>query len=121
MAAIFGPRSHVLASHINNVCATLEIPHIEVRPDVDVDEDRHIFSINVFPDPVRLNRAFLDVVNHFHWNKLCIVYSDTNGQNLPDIRCYLRFRQHFNGRERTNARIDKHITRSQRIYIMFDR
>ena len=31
VAAVFGPRSNVLASHVNSMCSSLEVPHVEVR------------------------------------------------------------------------------------------
>ena len=79
MAAIFGPRNHDIAAHINSMCNTLEIPHIEVRLEPLANEVQ-LFSMNLYPDTARLSSAFMDLLKHFKWEKFVVIYGDQNGK-----------------------------------------
>ena len=84
VAAIFGPRNHDIASHINSMCNTLEIPHIEVRLEPLANEVQ-LFSMNLYPDTARLSSAFMDLLKHFKWEKFVVIYGDQNGKVSPHI------------------------------------
>ena len=49
MAGLFGPQSSVTSSHIQSICDTLEIPHIETRWDYRMKRDD--YSVNLYPHP----------------------------------------------------------------------
>ena len=79
MAAIFGPRGDDIAGHINSMCNTLEIPHIEIRSDPGNDQSQ-LFSMNLYPDSGQLSRAYLELLKHFKWEKFVVIYADKNGE-----------------------------------------
>jgi len=76
--ALFGPTDPNLGNHIHSVCDTLDIPHLEVR--LDLDQNFKEFSINLRPPQVLLNQAYLDVMNFLNWTKVALIYEDNNGE-----------------------------------------
>lgn len=79
VAAIFGPRSPGLAGHINSMCNTLEIPHLEARLEPRIDNTQ-LFAMNMYPESSQLSRAYLDILKHFDWKKFCVIYGDQSGK-----------------------------------------
>ena len=79
VAAIFGPRSPALAGHINSMCNSLEIPHLESRMEPRLDQS-NLFSVNLFPETSQLSRAYLELLKHFKWDKFCVMYGDQTGK-----------------------------------------
>ncbi len=79
IAAIFGPRNHDIAGHINSMCNTLEIPHIEVRLEPHMDE-LQLFSMNLYPDTTQLSTAYLDLLKHYKWTRFVVIYGNQNGE-----------------------------------------
>ena len=55
MAGLFGPQSSVTSSHIQSICDTLEIPHIETRWDYRMKRDD--YSVNLYPHPHALGQV----------------------------------------------------------------
>ena len=55
MAGLFGPQSSVTSSHIQSICDTLEIPHIETRWDYRMK--REDYSVNLYPHPHALGQV----------------------------------------------------------------
>ena len=55
MAGLFGPQSSVTSSHIQSICDTLEIPHIETRWDYRMK--REDYSVNLYPHPLALGQV----------------------------------------------------------------
>ncbi len=81
IAAIFGPQNPDIAGHINSMCNTLEIPHIEVRLEPERNSEQlPLFSMNVYPETRQLSRAYLELLKLFQWNKFCVMYGDQRGK-----------------------------------------
>ena len=55
MAGLFGPQSSVTSSHVQSICDTLEIPHIETRWDYRMKRDD--YSVNLYPHPFALGQV----------------------------------------------------------------
>lgn len=79
--AIFGPSDPVLGQHIHSICDALDIPHLEVRLDLDAEVKE--FSINLQPAQSLLNNAYQDLMEFLNWTKVAIIYDDDYGE------CYL--------------------------------
>ncbi|XP_068238713.1 glutamate receptor ionotropic, kainate 2-like isoform X2 [Palaemon carinicauda] len=77
VAAIFGPQSGQTSSHVQSICDALEIPHIETRWDYRLRRDD--YSVNLYPHPSSLSKAYLDLVRLFQWKSFCILYEDNEG------------------------------------------
>lgn len=60
VAALFGPQSPATSSHIQSICDTFEIPHIETRWDYKLERDQ--YSLNLYPHPVTLGQAYADML-----------------------------------------------------------
>ena len=93
VAAVFGPRTSSLASHINSMCNTLEVPHLEARLEARTGSasgpagtptssaaERQLFSVNLYPEAAHLSHAVLALIQHFEWKKFCIMYGDQSGR-----------------------------------------
>ena len=77
IAAIFGPQSGTTSSHIQSICDTLEIPHIETRWDYRLIRDD--YSVNLYPHPFALGQVsnmFCSIETHIYYithNSVCFL------------------------------------------------
>lgn len=78
IAALFGPSNSYLASHLQSMCDTLDLPHIEARLDLEMDPKR--LSINLYPKQSLLNQAYSDVISFLNWTKMAIIYEHDYGK-----------------------------------------
>ncbi|KAK2148222.1 hypothetical protein LSH36_509g01058 [Paralvinella palmiformis] len=62
VAAVFGPMSYLSAAHVQSICDAMEIPHVEAR--WDYNDNKEFFSINLFPDYMKLSQAFIDFISY---------------------------------------------------------
>nr|XP_053632783.1 glutamate receptor ionotropic, kainate 3-like [Cherax quadricarinatus] len=77
VAAIFGPQSGQTSDHVQSICDALEIPHIENRWDFRLTRDA--YSVNLYPHPSTLTKAYMDVLKTLGWHKFCVIYENNNG------------------------------------------
>ncbi|KAI1288492.1 Glutamate receptor ionotropic, kainate 3 [Halotydeus destructor] len=84
IAGIIGPTSEVTSFHVRSTCDALEIPHIELTPDLEYRHDA--LTINMHPRPESVARAFLDVARGQGWDHMAIAYDVNEGiVNFQDI------------------------------------
>lgn len=57
VAAIFGPQSAQTASHVQSICDTMEIPHLETRWDFRLRRESCL--VNLYPHPASLSKVRL--------------------------------------------------------------
>lgn len=57
VAAIFGPQSAHTASHVQSICDTMEIPHLETRWDYRLRRESCL--VNLYPHPTTLSKVRL--------------------------------------------------------------
>ena len=55
VAAIFGPQSPQTASHVQSICDTMEIPHLETRWDFRLRRESCL--VNLYPHPASLSKV----------------------------------------------------------------
>ncbi|XP_045593286.1 glutamate receptor ionotropic, kainate 2 isoform X4 [Procambarus clarkii] len=77
VAAIFGPQFGQTSAHVQSICDALEIPHIENRWDFRLTRDA--YSVNLYPHPSTLAKAYMDVLMTLGWRKFCVIYENNNG------------------------------------------
>ncbi|XP_013416771.1 glutamate receptor ionotropic, kainate 2 isoform X2 [Lingula anatina] len=77
VGAIFGPMATISASHVQSICDTLEVPHIETR--WDYKEFKDYYSVNLHPHYTSIGKSLLDLVTHWKWGAVTILYEDNNG------------------------------------------
>lgn len=82
--AIFGPVNHDIATFTGSACSSLQIPHIETRVDTSV-LPLSPFSVNLHPDSEQLSRAIIDVIRHFGWTDILILYSNHVGKTFISL------------------------------------
>lgn len=97
LAAVFGPRSMSSAAHVQSIADTLGVPHIEYR--WDFRTVRPEFSLNLYPHPANLSKAYLDLIRDWKWRSFTLVYEDNQGlvrlqellkAELNDVKMYVR-------------------------------
>ncbi|EZA54425.1 Glutamate receptor, ionotropic kainate, partial [Ooceraea biroi] len=71
VAAIFGPQNAQTASHVQSICDTMEIPHLETR--WDWRQRRQSCLVNLYPHPTTLSKVFL-FVKHT-WTRIAVPIS----------------------------------------------
>lgn len=79
VAGIIGPISEITAMHTRSICDALEIPHLQVHWDIEARTDA--LSLNLYPRPEVLSKAYIDVVKGLGWDDFAIVY-DNNEEVL---------------------------------------
>ncbi|KAH8342744.1 hypothetical protein KR084_005637, partial [Drosophila pseudotakahashii] len=75
--AIFGPTDALLAGHVQSICEAYDIPHIEVR--IDLEYNSKEFSINLYPSHTLLTLAYRDIMVYLNWTKVAIIYEEDYG------------------------------------------
>lgn len=60
VAAIFGPQSSQTASHVQSICDTMEIPHLETRWDYRLRRESCL--VNLYPHPTTLSKVGTSLV-----------------------------------------------------------
>ncbi|XP_063242515.1 glutamate receptor ionotropic, kainate 2 [Bacillus rossius redtenbacheri] len=77
VAAIFGPQSAQTASHVQSICDTMEIPHLETRWDYRLRRESCL--VNLYPHPTTLSMAYVDLVKAWGWKSFTIIYENNEG------------------------------------------
>ncbi|CAG2166449.1 unnamed protein product, partial [Oppiella nova] len=77
VAAIFDPLEGSISRHVQSICDAMDIPHVVTRWDFQVIKDG--LSINLYPKPQVLAKAYVDLVKAWNWNKFVILYEDNEG------------------------------------------
>ena len=62
---------------VQSICDVFEVPHVEMRWDFELK--RTDLSINLYPRPEILARAYVDIVKEWNWKSFAIVYEDNEG------------------------------------------
>ncbi|XP_070143785.1 glutamate receptor ionotropic, kainate 2 isoform X3 [Drosophila kikkawai] len=75
--AIFGPTDPLLAGHVQSICEAYDIPHVEVR--IDLEYSSKEFSVNLYPAHSLLTLAYRDVMVYLNWTKVAIIYEEDYG------------------------------------------
>lgn len=89
--AMFGPVNADIATYTGSACSSLQIPHIETRVDTNNLQFSPL-SINLHPDAQQLSRAVLDVIKHFGWSEVLILYSNHIGKLHPLVRRFITWK-----------------------------
>ncbi|KAI5699759.1 hypothetical protein M8J75_008315 [Diaphorina citri] len=77
VAAVFGPQSSQTASHVQAICDTMEIPHLETRWDYRLRRESCL--VNLYPHPNTLSKAYVDLVKAWGWKSFTIIYETNEG------------------------------------------
>ncbi|KAM4047931.1 glutamate receptor ionotropic, kainate 1 isoform 1-T1 [Anomaloglossus baeobatrachus] len=127
VAALFGPSHSSSVSAVQSICNALEVPHIQTRwkhPSVD---NKDTFFINLHPDYAAISRAVLDLVLHYSWKTVTVVYEDSTGlirlQEL--IKAPSRFNIKIKIRQLPSGNKDarpllKEMKKAKEFYVIFD-
>ncbi|XP_063812500.1 glutamate receptor ionotropic, kainate 1 isoform X7 [Pseudophryne corroboree] len=127
VAALFGPSHSSSVSAVQSICNALEVPHIQTRwkhPSVD---NKDMFFINLHPDYAAISRAVLDLVLHYSWKIVTVVYEDSTGlirlQEL--IKAPSRYNIKIKIRQLPSGNKDarpllKEMKKAQEFYVIFD-
>ncbi|KAI9550316.1 hypothetical protein GHT06_007599 [Daphnia sinensis] len=95
VAAIIGPQSEVSADHVQSMCQTMKIPHIQTHWDpkrttamdhLKFEEQGYNgrksnspMSVNLYPHPADVSRAYADVIKGWKWKTFTVLYEDEDG------------------------------------------
>lgn len=77
IAAMFGPVSSISAGHVQSICNSLSIPHIQAH--WDSRDTRDYFSISLYPDYLALSKAFKNLIEYWGWTSFTVLYEDNDG------------------------------------------
>ena len=82
VAAVFGAPSREGALSIRNVCDSMEVPYIATQEDGNPTEES---TINIYPNTKYISEAIRDLVLHYKWTKVTILYEDDDGESIHSI------------------------------------
>ena len=77
LAGVVGPTRETNSKHIQSICDTFEIPHLQIRP--EIPSSPNTFSINLFPNWSLIARAIIDLIIHLGWKEFAVIYEDDEG------------------------------------------
>ncbi|XP_069492458.1 glutamate receptor ionotropic, kainate 1 isoform X1 [Ambystoma mexicanum] len=127
VAALFGPSHSSSVSAVQSISNALEVPHIQTHwkhPSVD---NKDTFYINLHPDYAAISRAVLDLVLHYGWKIVTVVYEDSTGlirlQEL--IKAPSRYNIKIKIRQLPSGNKDarpllKEMKKAKEFYVIFD-
>ena len=82
--AVFGPKSHSLAAYVNSLCASMQVPHMEMHGNAlefPAMSPSHALSVNLFPEADQLGNAYRDLIRFYGWKKMLVIYSSADGKS----------------------------------------
>lgn len=84
VVAILGPLKGAASQHVQAICDSFEVPHIEMKPDLVLRRDD--LAINLYPSYDVLARAYIDLIQAWNWTSFAIVYESSEAMiRLQDI------------------------------------
>ncbi|ETE73487.1 Glutamate receptor, ionotropic kainate 1, partial [Ophiophagus hannah] len=127
VAALFGPSHSSSVSAVQSICNALEVPHIQTRwkhPTVDLKDS---FYINLYPDYAAISRAVLDLVLHYNWKIVTVVYEDSTSLiRLQELikapsryNIKIKIRQFPSGNKDARPLL-KEMKRGREFFVIFD-
>ncbi len=78
VAAVFGAPSPDGALSIRAVCNTFEVPYIATQEDGRPTDE--LTTINLYPNDMYISLAIKDLVTHYGWKDVTIIYEDEDGK-----------------------------------------
>ncbi|XP_064489391.1 glutamate receptor ionotropic, kainate 2-like [Ornithodoros turicata] len=72
VSAIIGPTSTAVLNYAKSACTNFNVPHIQTT--WEATSNRNPYTLNVYPDPEVLSRAFLDIIKNKHWKSFTLLY-----------------------------------------------
>ncbi|XP_026713773.1 glutamate receptor ionotropic, kainate 1 isoform X3 [Athene cunicularia] len=127
VAALFGPSHSSSVSAVQSICNALEVPHIQTRWKHPTVDNKDAFYINLYPDYAAISRAVLDLVLHYKWKIVTVVYEDSTGlirlQEL--IKAPSRYNIKIKIRQLPSGNKDvrpllKEMKKGKEFYVIFD-
>lgn len=84
VVGILGPMSGSASHHVQAICDSLEVPNIEIKPDLTLR--RIDLAINLYPNYDVLARAYIDLIHAWNWTSFAVVYESSEAMiRLQDI------------------------------------
>ena len=77
IAAVFGPITKIPRAHVQSICNSYEIPHLNAQWDARDSND--YYSISVYPEYNKLSEAYADLLKHWGWTRFTVIYEDDDG------------------------------------------
>ncbi|KAH9425801.1 Glutamate receptor ionotropic, kainate 1, partial [Dermatophagoides pteronyssinus] len=72
--AIFGPSDDRIGVHVQSVCDTLDIPHLETRKhNLNIGKE---FSINLHPGAFAVAQSIRVLITFLNWTRIAVIYED---------------------------------------------
>lgn len=90
VVALVGPTTGRSADHLQSLCDSKEIPHLEAR--WDVTHRRESILVNLHPYPEMLSRLYVDIVTTWGWKTFTVLYEHESG--LARVAGLLREHDH---------------------------
>lgn len=88
--AIFGPSDDRIGVHVQSVCDTLDIPHLETRKhNLNIGKE---FSINLHPGAFAVAQSIRVLITFLNWTRIAVIYEDdiSKFENKFDLK-FMRF------------------------------
>ncbi|KAF2363440.1 Ionotropic glutamate receptor [Trinorchestia longiramus] len=77
VAAVLGPQSSQSCAHVQSMCSAKHVPHIQTRSHYPLDWSP--YSLNLYPHPSTLAKAYSSVLRGLGWTKFTVIYETVEG------------------------------------------
>ncbi|KAJ4452356.1 hypothetical protein ANN_03889, partial [Periplaneta americana] len=74
VAGIFGPRVSATSPHVQSICDTMDIPHVETS--WGTNHRRQDFLVNLYPHSSTLAKLYVEMVSAWGWKSFTLLYED---------------------------------------------
>lgn len=89
---IFGPFDRAAADHVQSIGRGLQIPVLQAHWDPrdlmtnSFSRDRIPAHVNLYPSVGNLSQGYREIISHFRWKNLTLLYEDEDGERrLVDL------------------------------------
>ncbi|XP_065292908.2 glutamate receptor ionotropic, kainate 2-like isoform X2 [Dermacentor albipictus] len=82
VSLVLGPRSPSVVSVLGSTCSAFHVPHVQTSwtaPEADPTSGQRRFSVNVYPQPDVLSRAYVDLaLKTSRWKSVTVIYEESD-------------------------------------------
>ncbi|XP_072144874.1 glutamate receptor ionotropic, kainate 2-like [Dermacentor andersoni] len=82
VSLVLGPRSPSVVSVLGSTCSAFHVPHVQTSwtaPEADLASGQRRFSVNVYPHPDILSRAYVDLaLKTSRWKSVTVIYEESD-------------------------------------------
>ena len=69
-----------MSNYVSSLCASMQIPHLELRLDTEETKSAHALTVNLYPSPSELSKSITDLIAYYGWEQVLVLYGNKEGE-----------------------------------------